>query len=216
MSNLAHINEESHLIPELRPRSEGTKFGVEYIRRLRVDVERSWPFFERAMLAAGLARSVAAVALALWEEASDSRPAHHERHVSEGRWAVLEEKLAKELRENGLPLKIAAGRIGISARSIQRRSAADPDLRARLESYRLAGIAALHEKMHQRGIAGSESAIVKLLEWSGEPEYTPRLKIQEPNEGEIVRSKAWARLTSKLAGVLCPECRARAAEAVGE
>ena len=85
-----------------------------------------------------------------------------------------------------------------------------------LEGYRLAGLAALHEKMHALGLDGSESAIVKLLEWSGEPEYTPRLKIQEPNEGEIVRSKAWARLTSKLAGVLCPECRARAAEAVGE
>ena len=41
-------------------------------------------------------------------------------------------------------------------------------------------------------------------------------KIQEVDEGEIVRSKAWARLTSRLAGVLCPECRARAAEAVGE
>ena len=87
---------------------------------------------------------------------------------------------------------------------------------AGLDVARLQGVAKVHKHVIERAEGGSDAAAVKLLEWSGEPEYTPRLKIQEVDEGEIVRSKAWARLTSRLAGVLCPECRARAAEAVGE
>jgi hypothetical protein len=216
MSNLARLQEESHLPLELRPRSVGFKNGAEHIRRLRRDVERTWPFFAKALTDVGLVRSISAIATALWEDASEIRAADHASHRAEGRWAVLEESLAKELRERGLSVKIAAGKLGIPASSLTHRMQADPGLRQRLEGYRLAGIAALHEKMHGLGLAGSESAIVKLLEWSGEPEYTPRLKIQEPDEGEIVRSKAWARLTSRLAGVLCAECRQRAAEAVGE
>lgn len=216
MTNLARFQPESHLPPELRPTSEGLKNGTEYIRRLRVDVERAWPFFARALTEAGLVRSVATVAAALWEGASESRPATTTRTKAEGRWAVLEESLAIELRERGLPLKFAAGKLGIPLASIANRAKSDPDFGARLESYRLAGIAKLHEEMHGKGLKGSETAIAKLLEWSGESQYTPRLKIQEVDEGEIVRSKAWARLTSRLAGVLCPECRARAAEAVTE
>lgn len=188
---------------------------MEYIRRLRVDVERSWPFFERACREAGLARSLRAVAAALWETASESRPAHHHRHASAGRWAILEPKLAEELRR-GLPLKLAAARVGIPLASVRGRCQADPELAARLDVARLQGVAKVHKHVIERAEGGSDAAAVKLLEWSGEPEYTPRLKIQEVDEGEIVRSKAWARLTSRLAGVLCPECRARAAEAVGE
>jgi hypothetical protein len=216
MSNLARFEAEHNLPLELRPRSVGLKNGVEHVRRLRSDVERCWPFFAKALENVGLVRSISAVAVALWEDASEIRAANHAVHRADGRWAVIEESLAKELRERGLSIKIAAGKLGIPMSSLTHRMQADPGLRTRLEGYRLAGLAALHEKMHALGLDGSESAIVKLLEWSGEPEYTPRLKIQEPNEGEIVRSKAWARLTSRLAGVLCPECRARAAEAVGE
>lgn len=214
MSDLQVLPAEVKVLPELRPRSEGLKNGVEYIRRLRVDVERSWPFFERACREAGLTRSLHAVAAALWETASESRPAHHHRHASAGRWAILEPKLAAELRR-GLPLKLAAARVGVPYASVRNRSAADPEMGARLEIARLQGVAKIHGYVVERA-ATSDNAAKSLLEWSGEPEYTPRLKIQEVDEGEIVRSKAWARLTSRLAGVLCPECRARAAEAVGE
>ena len=215
-SNLATLQAEAHLPLELQARSEGERGGVEYVRRLRVDVERSWPFFSRALAAAGLARSVATVAAALWEAASDSRPITGNREAARDRWEIIEARLAIELRDKGLPLKLAASRAGVTERQIERRTWTDPDLRDRLQAWRREGLAKLHETLHACGIKGSESAISKLLEWSGEPEYTPRLKIQEVDEGEIVRSKAWARLTSRLAGVLCPECRARAAEAVGE
>lgn len=215
MSNLAPFQAESHLPPELQPRDEGLKNGVPYRRRLRSDVERCWPFFERALKETGLVRSIAAVALALWEDASESRPTSHPREKAEGRWAVIEESLAKELRERGLTVKLAAGKLGIAASSITRRCREDPDFAARLEGYRLAGLANLHEKLHKRGLDGSEGAIVKLLEWSGESEYTPRLQIQEPGEADIVRSRAWQRLTARLAGVLCQDCARRAAEAVG-
>ncbi len=169
----------------------------------------------RALKAAGLARQIGQIAAAFWDEASESRPAHHHRHASAGRWAILEPKLADELRR-GLPLKLAAARVGIPLASVRGRCQADPELAARLDVARLQGVAKVHKHVIERAEGGSDAAAVKLLAWSGEPEYTPRLKIQEVDEGEIVRSKAWARLTSRLAGVLCPECRARAAEAVGE
>ena len=213
MSNLAVLPKEVKAQPELHPRSEGIKKGVEYIRRLRVDAERTWPMFARALATVGLIRQTAAVAAAFWDEASESRPACH-RHAAEGRWAILEPKLAEELRR-GLPLKLAAARVGVPYASVRNRSAADPEMGARLEIARLQGVAKIHGYVVERA-ATSDSAAKSLLEWSGEPEYTPRLKIQEVDEGEIVRSKEWARLTSRLAGVLCPECRARAAEAVGE
>lgn len=213
MSNLAVLPKEVQAQPELLPRSEGLKNGVEYIRRLRVDAERTWPFVARALATVGLIRQTAAVAAAFWDEASESRPACH-RHAAEGRWAILEPKLAAELRR-GLPLKLAAARVGVPYASVRNRCAADPDMGSRLEIARLQGVAKIHGYVVERA-ATSDNAAKSLLEWSGEPEYTPRLKIQEPDEGEIVRSKAWARLTSRLAGVLCPECRARAAEAVGE
>jgi hypothetical protein len=213
VSNLAVLPKEVKAQPELHPRSEGIRNGVEYIRRLRVDAERTWPFVARALATVGLIRQTAAVAAAFWEEASESRPACH-RHAAEGRWAILEPKLAEELRR-GLPLKLAAARVGVPYASVRNRSAADPEMAARLEIARLQGVAKIHGYVVERA-ATSDNAAKSLLEWSGEPEYTPRLKIQEVDEGEIVRSKAWARLTSRLAGVLCPECRARAAEAVGE
>lgn len=213
MSNLAVLPKEVQAQPELLPRSEGLKNGVEYIRRLRVDAERTWPFVARALATVGLIRQTAAVAAAFWEEASESRPACH-RHAAEGRWAILEPKLAAELRR-GLPLKLAAARVGVPYASVRNRCAADPDMGSRLEIARLQGVAKIHGYVVERA-ATSDNAAKSLLEWSGEPEYTPRLKIQEPDEGEIVRSRAWARLTSRLAGVLCAECRARAAEAVGD
>lgn len=214
MSNLTVLPKEVKAQPELHPRSEGLKNGVEYIRRLRVDAERTWPFVARALAAVGLARQIGAVAAALWEEASESRPAHHHRHAAAGRWAILEPKLAEELRR-GLPIKLAAARVGIPYASVRSRCAADPELAARLDVARLQGVAKIHRHVIERSEGGSDAASFKLLEWSGEPEYTPRLKIQEPDEGEIVRSKAWQRLTARLVGVLCSECRARAAEAVG-
>lgn len=213
MSNLTVLPKEVQAQPELRPRSEGLKNGVEYIRRLRVDAERTWPFVARALAAVGLARQIGAVAAALWEEASESRPAHHHRHAAAGRWAILEPKLAEELRR-GLPIKLAAARVGIPYASVRSRCAADPELAVRLDVARLQGVAKIHGYVVERA-ATSDNAAKSLLEWSGEPEYTPRLQIQEPGEADIVRSRAWQRLTARLAGVLCQDCARRAAEAVG-
>ena len=107
MSNLARLETTSHLPPELQPRPDGVRYGVTFFRRLRQDVARSWPFFERACREAGLARSVEAVALALFETASESRPSTAPQHEAEGRRAIVEEALAKELRK-GQSLKLAA------------------------------------------------------------------------------------------------------------
>lgn len=215
MSNLARLETTSHLPPELQPRPDGVRYGVTFFRRLRQDVARSWPFFERACREAGLARSVEAVALALFEAASESRPSTAPQHEAEGRRAIVEEALSKELRR-GQSLKLAAALVGVPLTRVQAWCRADPDFAARIDSYRRFGVAQVHGWLLEQARGGETGATVKLLEYSGEPEYTPRLKIQEVDEGEIVRSKAWARLTSRLAGVLCPECRARAAEAVGE
>lgn len=216
MANLAKLPAESHLPLELRPRSEGIKGKVEYIRRLRVDVERSWPLFARAMNEAGLVRSVGAVAAALWEIASDSRPVTGNREEAIGRWAVIEERLAIELRDRGLPLRLAAARAGVHERTLTNRMRDDPGLGERVQAWRREGIANLHAKLHEQGLKGSETAIARLLEWSGEPEYTSKIRIQEPDEAEVLRSRAWQRIEVRLAGLLCAECRERVIAGMGE
>lgn len=201
--------------PELRPRSEGLKHGVEYIRRLRADVERSWPLFHRAMTDAGLVRSVSAVAAALWDIASESRPATHPRHVGAGRWGILEPKILAELRR-GLPIKLAAARVGVPYSSVMNRAQADPDFAARMDVARLNGVAKIHGHVIERAEGGSDAAAFRLLEWSGEPEYTSKIRIQEPDEAEVLRSRAWQRIEVRLAGLLCAECRERVIAGMGE
>ena len=179
-----------------------------------MDVERAWPFFERACREAGLARSLHAVAAALWETASESRPAHHHRHHSPGRWAILEPRLVAELRR-GLSIKLAAAKVGVPHSSVRGRMASDLDFASRLEVARLAGVAKVHGYVIERAEKGSDTAAIKLLEYSGEPEYLPRLKIQEPDEADVLRSKAWARIGTRLTALLCPSCAARLAEELG-
>ncbi len=214
MSNLARLETTSHLPPELQPRLDGVRYGVTFFRRLRQDVARSWPFFERACREAGLARSVEAVALALFETASESRPSTAPQHEAEGRRAIVEEALAKELRK-GQSLKLAAALVGVPLARVQAWCRADPDFAARIDSYRRFGVAQVHGWLLEQAKAGETGATVKLLEYSGEPEYIPRAKIQEPDEGDVLRSRAWARIGARLTMLLCPSCAARLAEELG-
>ena len=214
MSDLAHLHENA--INAITERSLGPKNGIEYIRAIPRHLETVAPAFVDAMARAGLPpHGQRAVLEALFEANAQDRPAHHHRHTARGRQAVLEEKLARGLRR-GLPLKLAAAEAGVSLERVKGWTRADPGFRDRLEEYRRCGVAQVHGFLLDRAAKGSETAIVKALEYSGEPEYTPKLRVGRITEDDVVQSEAFQRfLRVQLPALLCPECRDRVKEAGG-
>lgn len=203
------------LPPELAPRDVGPKGGVQHVAHLRPDVARAWPFLARALASVGASSSlVSAIASRLWELASVMRPSAVVAR-EHGRRDIAEERLAPHL-QRGLPLKLACARAAVREDTVRRWMREDPTFEARLEAYRLTGVGRIHGLVIERAEAGSETAATKLLEWSGEPEYTPKLRVGRITEDDVVQSDAFQRfLRVQLPALLCQECRDRVKEAGG-
>lgn len=203
MSDLVHLPPNSSTIA---PRSLGEKNGVEYVRALPRWIEVAWPAFERALHEAGA--DVGAVGRALFDSAAQDRPAHHHRHTAAGRRAVIEEKLAPLLRR-GLPLKLAAAQAGVTLERVKGWERADPAFKERLEGYRQGGVARVHGLLLERAEGGSESAIVKALEYSGEEAYTPRLRVGRITDEDVEQSEPFRRFVRQVEATVCEGCRER-------
>jgi hypothetical protein len=157
---------------------------------------------------------VSAIAERLFELASVMRPSAVVAR-EHGRRDIAEERLAPHLRK-GLTLKLASAAAGVRLETVQRWCREDPTFEARIESYRLTGVGRVHGFVLARAEQGSETAATKLLEWSGEPEYTPKLRVGRITEDDVVQSEAFQRfLRVQLPALLCPECRDRVKEAGG-
>jgi hypothetical protein len=203
MSDIEYVPPKSSPIAS---RSLGPKNGVEYVRALPRWLETAWPAFEVALREAGC--DVDRVGAALFETAAQDRPAHHDRHTARGRRAVIEEKLAPLLRR-GLPLKLAAAQAGVPLERVKGWCRADPAFKARLEGYRRAGVSRVHGLLLERAEGGSETAIVKALEYSGEEEYTPRLRVGRITDEDVEQSEPYRRFVRQVEATVCSECRER-------
>lgn len=207
---------------ELRPRPDVAP-GCE--RRLRVDAERTWPMFERAVRQAGGVRLLSSIASALFDLASVVRTTTDGARAAEGRRAIVEQQLAPLLAEKGLTLKLACASVGIPLERVQSWVRLDPRFAERIEGYRRRGLAKLHGRMVEKGCEGSETAIKFLLETSGEEEYVARMRVGDLDESDVVRSRAWGKLMQRLVGSLGPghtcatcggcSCRQNVAEELG-
>ena len=210
---------------ELAPRPLAPLNGTPYELRLRAEVERTWHLLAQALTAAGGARLLKRFAAELFELASGRRPAGAPRRQREAHAGKVEMALREAMAGEGLPLKLACARVGVTAEKIGRWARADPAFASRLEGYASAGAAKLHGTLWAAATAkdGSERSAMFLLE--RQHGMIPRVQVSEVDESDVLRSKAWQRLTTRLMGALGPghacsscggcECRSAVAEELG-
>lgn len=201
------------LPPALAPRPQGDKAGVPYELAIRPDIARAWPVYEAALRLAGVTRAVPQVLQALWEVAASLRPAA--MALVDRRRLADELQLERALAVEGLTLVLACARYGLSERRIKDRLRDDPGFAERVESYRQRGLAKLHGGLFATASAGKSERAAMFLLKHGDPSYGDTLRMVEPDEGDVLRSKAWGRIMTRLAGCLCAECSRTVGEELG-
>ena len=184
--------------------------------RLRADLERAWPLIAGAVRQAGGARLLSRVADALFELGSVLRPVGDRAVEANAHWDRTEEVLAELMTRDGLDLELACARAGYDVARVNRRAYVDPSFGARLAAYRSKAKARVHGVLWTMATADKEPS-ERAAMFLGERQFgmVSKVAVSEPDEADVLRSKAWGRIMTRLAGCLCEECSRTVGEELG-